>query len=427
MHRFTQNFYIYLLANLLWSLGLMTFFLVYNLHLLDLGFKEKFIGQITACTTLGSLAASVPSGLLLNRFGTHQVIRATVLCTAIFLATRSYAESPTLLLLFACLSGVSIGAWMVAAPPFLAGNTRPEHRSRAFSLNYGGSIGMGALAGILAGQPPEWLSTKWFPAISQRHLLLLMAVLLVSLALVVLSLLTSRGSAPLEQHKSVAVSQSGGKELAKVTGQVWRSWPPTEDPRLRYFLLKLIVTIALWSFFVGSFPPFFNVFFVRKHEQSLPGIGLIFSLSQLCQALAILSVPWIATRLGRVRTIGFLQLSATLFLAPLVVIEPVQLAGLVYLIYVSCQAMCEPVLENFLMDSVEVRHRNLVSSVRYATLFTVQAPAVWLAGSVIERFGYSTLLIALTCAGILAAGSFYFFFHSASGSGQTSLTTPQTG
>src|SRR5207245_5868473 len=48
----------------------------------------------------------------------------------------------------------------------------------------------------------------------------------------------------------------------------------------RRFILRLLIVLIFWSFFVGSFAPFFNVFFSRKYNQSLPGIGLIFSLSQ---------------------------------------------------------------------------------------------------------------------------------------------------
>ncbi len=45
MRQFSRNFWVYLLSGFFWSLGLMTFFLVYNLHLLDLGFNEQLVGR----------------------------------------------------------------------------------------------------------------------------------------------------------------------------------------------------------------------------------------------------------------------------------------------------------------------------------------------------------------------------------------------
>ena len=53
MRQFSGNFWVYLLSGFFWSLGLMTFFLVYNLHLLDFGFDQAVIGKIASAFTLG--------------------------------------------------------------------------------------------------------------------------------------------------------------------------------------------------------------------------------------------------------------------------------------------------------------------------------------------------------------------------------------
>jgi hypothetical protein len=64
MRQFSRNFWVYLLSGFFWSLGLMTFFLVYNLHLLESGFNEAVIGKIASAFTLGSLAVTLLTGRL---------------------------------------------------------------------------------------------------------------------------------------------------------------------------------------------------------------------------------------------------------------------------------------------------------------------------------------------------------------------------
>src|SRR5437016_5108618 len=160
MAPFNRNFWLYLTAGGIWSLGLMAFFLVYNLYLLDLGLDEAVMGQISSAMTLGSLTVTVPSGVLLNRYGLNRMLKVSVIAAGISLLLRSSVEVVWLLILFAFLSGAAIGIWMVCSPPFLTQNTTPATRSRAFSFSYGMSIGVGAAAGLFAGLS-RYLST-WF-------------------------------------------------------------------------------------------------------------------------------------------------------------------------------------------------------------------------------------------------------------------------
>jgi MFS family permease len=404
MTQFTRDFRVYLAAGVFWSLGLMTFFLVYNLYLLDVGFDEAFIGKISAAMTLGSLAITLPSGFLLNRYGINRVLQVCVLASGVSLFLRSLVHVPWLLVLFAFLNGAAIGAWMVSIPPFLTQNTRPEIRSRAFSLCYGTFLGAGALAGVLSGILSRYLAS-WFGAEAFSELFIKQYMLFGCSALIVLAFFP------------LLFLQEKIDDLTEVATPVFRFAGSLMRIQSRRFILRLLVVLVLWSFFVGSFPPFFNVFFHQRYSQSLEGIGKVFSISQFCQVLAVLSMPWLVRRVGRVPAIFFMQLAAAVFLPVLILTKNVQLAGLVYLTYLSFQVMCEPALENFIMDSVLPGERNVVSGLRYMTLFLTQALAVWISGYAIRQFGYSSLLVALAFLGVCASLTFYAFFHSRSGVG----------
>ena len=398
MRQFSRNFWVYLLSGFFWSLGLMTFFLVYNLHLLDLGFDEQLIGRIASALTLGSLAVTLLTGRLLNRYGENRVIQFCVLATAILLPLRSLSHTAEWMVVAAFLNGASIGGWMVSAPPFLARNTDPERRTLAFSLSYGSSIGTGALAGLIVGVVSRDLSVwGWvqeLTGLSVKQCVLLASSGSVLVGFSGLLFLQERGTVTEEAQTSVPF----------VNGALIRL-------KSRRFVLQLLTTLVLWSFFVGSFPPFFNVFFHKQFNQSLDGIGIIFSVSQLCQLAAVLFMPWLVMKLGRVRAISSVQFASALVLPILIVVTNVQIAGTIYLIYLSLQVMAEPALESFIMDSVLPEERNTVASLRYMTLFSVQALAVLASGLAIARFGYSSLLVALSLLGVAASAAFYSFFQ----------------
>lgn len=399
MRQLSRNLWVYLISGFFWSLGLMSFFLVYNLHLLELGFNEAVIGRIASAFTLGSLAVTLLTGCLLNRYGENRIIQFCVLATAILLPLRTVTTALWWMLVAAFLNGASIGGWMVSAPPFLTRNADPEGRTWAFSLSYGSSIGTGALAGLIVGFVSRDLSTwTWVQEItgfSAKQGVLLASSVSVLLGFFGLLFLRERGTL------SVNAAQTA-LPFVNSTLAVIKS---------RRFVVQLLMVLILWSFFVGSFSPFFNVYFHKQFNQSLDGIGIIFSVSQLCQLSAVLCMPWLVLRLGRVRAISSVQFASALVLPVLIVISNVQTAGMIYLAYLSFQVMAEPALESFIMDSVLPEERNTVASLRYMTLFAVQALAVLVSGFAITHFGYSFLLVAIALVGITASFAFHFFFQ----------------
>jgi len=397
MRHFSKNFWVYLISGVFWSLGLMTFFLVYNLHLVEVGFHEAAIGKITSAFTLGSLTVTMLMARLLNRYGENRVIQSCVFVTVILLPLRTLPDALWWLLVAAFLNGASIAGWMVSAPPFLTRNAAPEGRTWAFSLSYGSSIGTGALAGLIVSflfrDSTMLARLEEFAGFSSKQCVLLASSASVLIGFCGLLFLKATAAAP------------GKTQTARPFAGTWTLI------RSR-FILQLLGVLVLWSFFVGSFPPFFNVFFHKQFSQSLEGIGIIFSVSQLCQLAAVLCMPWLVVRLGRVRAISSVQFASALVLPVLIVTGSVQVAGLIYVTYLSMQVMAEPALESFMMDSVLPEERNTVASLRYMTLFSVQALAVLISGIAITQFGYSFLLGGITLIGIVAAIAFYFFFQS---------------
>jgi lipopolysaccharide/colanic/teichoic acid biosynthesis glycosyltransferase len=383
---------------MVWSLGLMAYFLIYNLYLLDLGFNEAFVGRVSAAFTLGSLAMTLPAGWLLTRLGIKRTILCGAILTGLTLLGRVVLVSPVLLQCLAFANGASIGAWIVATPPFISQSTPAKVRSWAFSLWHGASIGTGVLAGLLVGlfssHPSFWAGGGWASNLQVKKVLLVASSGLASLAIFVLLFLKE---VPTDIYVPFAVSRL--KRRLPLTAQG------------RRFVGRMLIVLFLWSLFVGGFPPFFNVFFHTEFHQPLARISWIFSLAQLCQVAAVFCMPLLVSRLGKSRAISTTQFLSAMALPLLVLVPHALWAGGLYIVYLSFQVMTEPALENFIMDSVQEKERAIVSSLRYLAFFSVQAIAVWLSGLAISRVGYQVVLPIVASAGLGASVCFYCLFH----------------
>src|SRR5215204_17385 len=70
-----RPFWVFLLASCLFNVGMFIFVLLYNLYLLDLGFKEDFLGLVASVTTTGNIVGTFATVALNRRLG----LKASVL------------------------------------------------------------------------------------------------------------------------------------------------------------------------------------------------------------------------------------------------------------------------------------------------------------------------------------------------------------
>src|SRR5579859_3448581 len=71
---FTSSFWTFLFAENLYDFGLYIFVLLYNLYLLDLGYREDFLGWVTTAMTTGSILGSLPSAAVVRWLGLKRML-----------------------------------------------------------------------------------------------------------------------------------------------------------------------------------------------------------------------------------------------------------------------------------------------------------------------------------------------------------------
>src|SRR5262249_35071264 len=131
-------------------------------------------------------------------------------------------------------------------------------------------------------------------------------------------------------------------------------------------------------------------------------IGLVFTVSQFAQVVAMLLAPILLARMGLSKGIAVTQAAAGLALVALGFSTPVT-AAILYPAFMAFQYMTEPGIFSVLMSGVPGGQRTAASAMNFVVTFSANALAAWIAGSAIAAFGYPPVLTVAGALALLAA------------------------
>src|SRR5579875_261421 len=374
---FPRNVYLLLLFTLGKGIQLSIGIVDINLYAYSLGYKQDFIGLLTAAPSLGALLAAVPMGFLADRlFRTHRkpLLLVTGLLNPLALAGIGLTTSAPIMLAASFANGILSSAYWVTNIPMLTESVASEERERVMSLNSFLLLGIGALGGLIGGLVPEGVGLLLhLPAFSPLPLRcgVIAAALAVLLPTAPLAFLRERQPEAEPQPTSAlaAESISATPEAMPVTHPVVA--PETTDAptgiggngRLAVVLLfaALLIPDMLFTTGEGAVAGLLQLFF-RLRYLLQPGALGAFSAGAglLCGVMALVAPP-IARRLGKLRAItAVVTLSAPTMLiigfAPTLALS----MGAEYLRNIL-RGVFDPIYATFAMERVNARHRATLS------------------------------------------------------------------
>jgi len=375
-----RDFLTFLAVSFLFNLGMYVFFLLYNLYLLDRGFRENFLGTVTGAVTMGGVVGTLPAGVLVQRLGLRKALLICLALVSLISALRTLFASAVPLVVLAFLSGFVLVIWAVALSPTIAELTTEKSRTFGFTGVFFFGIAVGIVGGQLGGRLPGWL-IQLNPSLTPpraKEVALLAASGLVALAI-------------------LPASRLGLKAKPVRERETYSSSP---------FLLRFLIAIAVWSIAIGSFSPFFSVYFSRYWQMPLKQIGLVDSISRISQLLAILASPVLFKKFGLVPAMAYAQVATAISLACLASASGPSAASALFIGYVAFQWMCEPAIFTVLMNHVEFQDRAGASALTFLVINASQAIASVVAGASYVRFGYPAVIAGTAVVGLAAATLF---------------------
>ena len=183
--RLRAPFWAFLVCSTFVNCGGYLFLLLYNLYLLDLGYRENVLGLVASAFAAGNLAGVLPAAGLAHRVGLKKTLLVCIAGSAAVYLLRAILTGEPALLATAFASGLMFSIWAVYMSPVVAAVTSESARPSGFSITFGSGIALGVLAGVIGGRMPGWVAHGGFassPAQAKR-LVLFIASAFVLLAL----------------------------------------------------------------------------------------------------------------------------------------------------------------------------------------------------------------------------------------------------
>jgi MFS family permease len=364
-----RQFWIFLLAAVVFNFGLFIFALLYNLFLLDLGFREDFLGVVNGAQRAGSVVGTLPAAWIAHRFGLRKTLLVAIAGLSAAEVLRAVVGARFPLAALAFVTGCMFATWAVILAPSIAGVVEEKRRPVAFSVFFAVMFAVGIAGNWLGGRLPLWLHGK-------QPVLLWVAAL-----------------------SAVALLPAWFLRIAAPGGGESRVYPRGR------FLIHFLVPFALWHLATGAFNPFNNVYFARMGF-AVERIGSVFSASQVVQVGAVLLAPWVIRRMGLVSGIVWMMAATAFCLGGLAVHPSAGGAVAAYMAYMSFQWMSEPGLNTLLMNGVAERERGGASALNFLVAFGAQALAAWGAGALFSGIGYGPVLGVAAAMAAISAGLF---------------------
>jgi predicted MFS family arabinose efflux permease len=376
----SRPFWNFFAISFLFDLGLFIFFFLYNLYLLDRGFRENFIGLVASANTIGGVVSCIPSGILAQRAGLRKTLILCMTSVALIAGALSLVSARQTILVLSFFLGSASTIWAVAIAPATARLTNEKNRQIGFSLIFSSGIAVGLLGSMSASRVPGLLMHMYqsMTAIHAKQATLLLGCAIVAV-----------GAWPALRLQFI----------------------PVPDPEKRFyprnpFLFRFLLVVAVWTLGAGAFVPFYNVYFSQYLHLGLERIGMVNSLSQISQALAILAAPIVLKKYGVIAGIVYMQLATALALGCLATVHAVPAAVVLYTAYTALQWMSEPAIYSLLMSRVAPSEQAGASAINFLVISLAQSIATALAGASFVRFGYPAVLGVTAAVTLASAGMF---------------------
>jgi MFS family permease len=301
IHSFTgfgRDARLFLLTTIVFGAAISLYWIDFNLYLESIGFDRQTIGWLMALSQLAGVIVALPASALSDRIGRRAVMGAGMCLTAVALFLVLPGQ-PVLLFVGVAALGAGTQAVNVVQVPYIAERTRPDQRNEYFAIWSAIGFGTGVVAAIAGGTAASVIADAFDITgdAAPYRILLTGVAILGALALATVFLLSS--DRPAHDAERPAKGRLGIHILN------------------RKVFFRLLLPGFLTSLGAGQLIPFLNIFIENKFGLNLASINLVFGITSLGTAAAILAQPAIARRYGRIGSIVLVQGASLPFLVVL--------------------------------------------------------------------------------------------------------------
>ncbi len=365
------------------SIGL--FVLVYNLHLLQLGFSPNDIGKITSIGTLIMGVLSVPISLLANHLGRKKLLVTGLVFMAIGYFVVAIGESYSIIFLAQIFISIGITLLITNEIQLLFYYSRSKkEETKAFSMLFAVFTLFTGVGTLLGGFIPKWLG---------GHTTVYQSSLIVAAAFMLL----------------VAIVR--GIFLPKEEGPTPNQVNPFAMKRLKEQLSsRSIWILSLFTLLLGGtyaiVIPFLNIIVKYRLDWSDELVSMLLTINGLFLFIGSILTPYILERLS-INKAYLVAYSINILVSVLLFFTvPVWFFAFLLLFRGGSFTLLSNMVDSQSMQAVEEEERNLFAGIRTVLRSFGAAIFNFIAGIILNFENY--YLPFLIAAILLIVGSIYF-------------------
>lgn len=389
---------LFILFNLLANIGFGVFQLVFNLYLVELDFREDYIGAFSSVQTVFMALAGLTLGATIARFG---IWRSLLMGVLVFFATSYIVVVVTqeiALLVLAAVFGFGLCYLFNFSMPFILEFCPPEERQRVAALTFSGTSLAVTLGSLLGGFMPSLVhrlsGETGDPSVTAYRLTLIAGTTIAALGLIPL----------------LSMGEARRSNAAQELARAMTVESPEERRQTRKDLTVFAAAAGLMALGVGCVVPFYNVFLTTLGADS-EEVGYVFAVGSGCAAIIGLGAPWISRRLGPLNSILLLRLSMVSMYIFLIFWPVYGLAVVAHAVRQTCINMNWPIDSTFMGELLPPRARSTAFGLRSGSWNLGMAIASLVGGWVIVKGGYSPTFVIMVVFTAISAVLFTIYFR----------------
>jgi MFS family permease len=358
---------------------------VFNLYVLQMGFDTAFLGLLLSVSLLASALASIPAGMLCDRFNHKAILVIFGLLSLLAILPLFMTSSPAIMLASIAVSGIFGQITLVCATPFLTENCEKGGMTHVFSasaaLAWGASVAGYILGGVL---PYVW---PYLRVMGDKYRLTMLA----SLGLLVVGW-------------ALLLFLKDNKHSVRKTSRPRLSLRPSSAV-IKFTLITVVIGMGS-----GMVVPYFNVYFTKIVHASVFATGLVFALASLFMVAGFVSIPWLSSRIGRSRSAVITQLASLPFLILMAVTGNFLIASSAYVMRMLLMNMASPAMTSLQMDIIQPEERGYAVGLMSTGQSFAIAASTYVSGILMSGGNFSLPFLVTCCSYVVAAILLYYYF-----------------
>lgn len=382
---FNRNVRLFLVQTFITGIYAGIYGVVFNLYVLHMGFDTAFLGLLLSMSLLASALASIPAGMLCDRFNHKAILVIFGLLSLLAILPLFLSSSPAVLLVASAVSGIFGQISIVCATPFLTENCEKGGMTHVFSAN--SALAWGAsVIGFAAGGVLPYLWPLLGVSGDMYRLTMLASLVLLGIGWATLLLLKENKHARQQSCRPVLTLKPSSAVL-------------------KFALITLIIGTGS-----GMVVPYFNVYFAKIVHASIFATGLVFAVASLFMVAGFIAIPWLSTRIGRARSAVFTQVASLPFLLLMAITGNFLIASVAYTMRMLLMNMAMPATTSLQMEIIRPEERGYAVGLISTGQSLAIAAATYVSGMLMAGGNY-TLPFMVTCGSyVVAAGLLYYYF-----------------